>query len=300
MIHIVKGNLHMNWLKLPPLSALRAFSAFSETGSVAQAGAMLNVSHAAISQQLRNLEGFLGVSLLDRSNRAMSLTMEGRLLAEALSDGFSRIAETVDALKGAEEARPLHINTTASFAANWLMPRISGFREVYPEKEIMISASPELVTPGKGGIDATIRYGSGNWAGFCSEPLVASPMVAVAAPSLIDGNLPDRPEDLLEYPWLQELGTSESSAWLIAHGVTGARVGNLMHLPGNLMLDAVRGGQGIAITARIWVENDIKDGRLISLFENARDAGYHLVYPHGDLRPSVRTLLTWLRREARK
>ena len=74
----------MDWRTLPPLAALRAFSAFADTGSVQRAGDALNVTHAAISQHLRALEAHLGLSLLDRSGRAMVLTPEGQQLAQAL------------------------------------------------------------------------------------------------------------------------------------------------------------------------------------------------------------------------
>ena len=69
----------MDWLKMPPLASLRAFSAFAEkAGNVVQAGAALNVSHAAISQQLRALEKHMGVALLDRSGKSLTLTPDGR------------------------------------------------------------------------------------------------------------------------------------------------------------------------------------------------------------------------------
>ena len=71
------------WQDMPPLAALRAFSAFAQTGSVVQAGAALNVSHAAISQQLRGLERHMGLALLDRTGRAMALTDDGVRLANA-------------------------------------------------------------------------------------------------------------------------------------------------------------------------------------------------------------------------
>ena len=74
----------MDWRDLPPLSALRAFAAFAETGKVVAAGNALGVSHAAISQQLRGLEDHLGLSLLDRSGRSLRLTPEGQVLADAL------------------------------------------------------------------------------------------------------------------------------------------------------------------------------------------------------------------------
>ena len=85
----------MDWRILPPLSALRAFAAFAETGNVVAAGKALGVSHAAISQQLRALEQHLDVTLLDRSGRSMHLTTEGERLARGLRAGFGAIVEVV-------------------------------------------------------------------------------------------------------------------------------------------------------------------------------------------------------------
>lgn len=289
----------MDWRSLPPLAALRAFAAFAETGSVKSAGDALNVTHAAVSQHLRTLEAHLGLALLDRSNRALALTAEGQVLAEALRDGFGRIDQTITALTGADAARPLMIMTTPSFAANWLMPRLPSFRAAHPDIDLMIGADAKLTDPEIGGIDATIRYGSGGWQGLVSEPLVQTPVVAVAAPSLIGDARPDTPADLVKFPWLQELGTSEASRWLADHGVTNAQVAGLLHVPGNLMLDGARSGQGIAVTARLWVEEDLRSGRLVCLFENPQPEGYHLVTHPALPRPPLRTFLTWVRREAR-
>ena len=135
----------MNWRDLPPLASLRAFSAFSQSGSVKLAGVALNVSHAAISQHLRALEAHLGLSLVDRSGRALSLTQEGDQLARALDLGFGAIGAAVQDLKGADADRPLHISCTSSFAASWLMPRLPGFRALHPEINLMLDPSPELV-----------------------------------------------------------------------------------------------------------------------------------------------------------
>ena len=88
----------MDWLALPPLTALRAFAALAETGSAVAAGERLNVSHAAISQQLKTLEAHMGVTLVDRSGRQLALTPEGQRLAEALTAGFGTIARSVAAV----------------------------------------------------------------------------------------------------------------------------------------------------------------------------------------------------------
>ena len=71
-----------------------------------------------------------------------------------------------------------------------------------------------------------------------------------------------------------------------------------MQMPGNLVLDAARGGQGIAVTVRAFVEADIAEGRLVQLFEEPRaGAGYHLVTRPGVMRPGLRTFVRWLARQ---
>ena len=96
----------MDWRSLPPLSALRAFAALAETGSFTRAGAALNVSHAAVSQQVRALEERLGVPLLPRDGRRGALTPEGERLAAALETAFDGIRRAVDELTGGDAAAP--------------------------------------------------------------------------------------------------------------------------------------------------------------------------------------------------
>ncbi|SMC50160.1 LysR family transcriptional regulator [Primorskyibacter flagellatus] len=289
----------MDWRSLPPLSALRAFSAYAETGSVVAAGSALNVSHAAISQQLRSLETHMDVRLLDRSGRTLALTAEGQQLADALAAGFGRIWQTVEALTGAHASRALQVATTPSFASHWLMPRLASFRVAHPDIDIMINPSPALTDPTPGGVDVALRYGAGKWPGLEAEMLVPSSLMVVAAPSLIGDFFPTRPQELTDYPWLQELGTTESSHWLARHGVTDTRVKGVIHVPGNLMLDGARNGQGIAVSTRVSVEEDIRAGRLRLLFEDKQDEGYHIVTAPGIIRPALRDFIHWLRREAR-
>lgn len=250
----------MDWTSLPPLPALRAFAAYAETGSVQRAGAALNVSHAAISQQIRNLESHLGLGLLDRSRRSMALTEEGARLAQALSDGFGRIAQELSALTGAEAERPLMITTTPSFASSWLMPRLARFREAHPEISLMIDPSAKVAPLEPGGVDLALRYGSGQWPGLEAELLVESPIALVGSPRLVGEREITDPSDLTEYHWLQELGTNEASEWFSQFGIDRDARRGISSLPGNLMLEAARQGHGIAITARVFADDDIAAG----------------------------------------
>lgn len=290
----------MKWLDLPPLAAIRAFAAFAETGNVVAAGDTLGVSHAAISQQLRALETHLGVSLLDRSGRAMKLTGDGEILAQGCADGFASIARAVALVTGAEASRPLHISPTPSFAAAWLMPRLAEFRTQHPEINIVLNPTVETVPLKPGGVDLSVRYGSGGWPGVEVSLLVPTGMVVVGAPALIAGRDFSTPEALSTFPWLEEVGTSESTQWLRARGVADGVRGGFVQVPGNLLLDGARDGQGLAVTVRAFVEADIRAGRLVVLQEeNQPGMGYHLVTRPGIQRPPLRAFVKWIKKAAR-
>ncbi len=290
----------MDWRSLPSLGALRAFAALAETGSFARAGAALNVSHAAISQQIRALEDQLGIALLDREGRSAVLTPEGAQLAAALDRAFDDIRRAVDELTGVDATRPLQVSATPAFAMSWLMPRLSEFRHEHPEVGLMLNPTTELVSLGPGGIDVAIRYGDGNWRGVQVELLLPTTYVLVGAPSLIGDRSIIEPNDILDLPWLQELGTSEMSSWLRDRGVLAPRTESVIHLPGHMVLEGLRNGDGVSLTTTAVVERELASGRLKVLFEDPRsDLGYFIVTRPGVMRPPLKAFVAWLRRHAR-
>ena len=290
----------MDWLNLPPLTALRAFAALAETGSAVAAGDKLNVSHAAVSQQIKALEAHMNLALVDRSGRQLALTADGQQLAEALTLGFGAIARKVDELTGADADRPLHIATTPMFAAAWLMPQLAGFHTLHPNASLTLSTTPKIQPLDTGDIDVALRYGDGNWPGLEAELLFQSPMVIVGAPSLIGDEDFNDLGDLIRYPWLEDAGTSEANNWLREHAGMKDRRTGVTHLPGNLLLDGARDGQGIAVVIRTFVEGDIRSGRLKVLLEREDDKGYHIVTRPGVQRPALKTFLGWLKRCAKE
>lgn len=285
---------------LPPLASLRAFAALAETRSMSSAGTLLNVSHAAISQQVRSLEQRLGLKLISRDGRGVTLTAQGAELAATLRDSFQAMSEVIAALTGADADRPLQVSTTPMFAASWLMPRIADFRHHYPDIDLMLNPTPDLAPLSPGGIDVAIRYGDGDWPGHEIELLMPTQILIVAARSLIGDHKITHPSQLLDYPWLQELGTNESKYWLERHGVMQGRIKGMTEVPGNLLHDGLRSGQGIVVTIRAFVEADIAQGDVIVLFEEETpEHGYYLVTRPGPLRPSAQVFAKWLRRQVR-
>ena len=206
----------------------------------------------------------------------------------------------VDELTGADATRALQISTTPAFAMRWLMPRLSEFRHEHPEVELMLNPTTELVELKPGGIDVAVRYGDGGWRGLEAELLVSTTYVLVGSPALIGNRRIADPSDILDLPWLQELGTSEMSAWLRGRGVQAPKKENVTHLPGHLVLEGLRNGDGVSLTAAVLVEREVASGTLKVLFEEARPGlGYYVVTRPGVMRPPLKAFVGWLRRHAR-
>ena len=292
----------MDLSRLPPLSSLRAFEAAARLGSVTAAGRELNVTHAAVSQQLRRLEQHLGTALVRRRGRGLELTEAGRRLAGPLGEGFATIGEAVARLLEDERARPLKITLTPMFAATWLLPRLGAFREAHPGIELMLDPTSANLDLKAAGHDLAIRYGDGRWPGLESRPLLPSRFVVVVAKALLDRLAAEGEPDIRELPWLQEQGTDELRHWLARRGVDVGQKTNIIHLPGYMTLTALRDGQGVAATTRVFVEEDIRAGRLVVLYEDLRpDAtAYHLAWPKGDLRPAARAFVRWATAQAQE
>ncbi len=238
----------------------------------------------------------MGLTLVDRSGRQLELTQDGRQLADALVNGFQTIARTVSSLTGADADRPLHIATTPMLAAAWLMPQLGGFHTSHPDVNVILSTSPMVEPMDGSGIDVALRYGQGEWPGLDSAPLFLSPMVVVAAPSLVGDAEYASLDALADFPWLLDAGLSEANNWLEGIGTLKKLSQGSIQLPGNLLLNGARDGQGVAVTVRTFAETDIQAGRLRVLFESDAVKGYHIVTRPGVQRPVLKTFLKWLKK----
>ncbi|KUJ76251.1 hypothetical protein AVO45_13155 [Ruegeria marisrubri] len=288
----------MDWLKLPPLNGLRAFSVVAETGSYTLAAQKLNVTHAAVSQQVRRLEEHLGVALAVRSGRGIELTAEGASLARDLDIGFATIGRGVERLTEIVENRPVQVTMSPAFAVEWLLPRMAEFQHEYPDITLMLNPTAEVVELKPGGIDVAIRYRDKRRPVAGVQPLLLSDMVVIGAPELVAGRDLSNPASLMDLPWLQELGTNEASEWFTFHGVIPDRRLTVHHMPGNLIMDAVRRGDGITYTSRAFFREEIEQGRMIELFSEKLFGIYFVETRAGAQRPAVKAFLKWLRAQA--
>jgi LysR family glycine cleavage system transcriptional activator len=288
----------MTWADFPSLNSLRAFTTVAETGSYSRAGSALHVSHAAVSQQVKALEDRLGVTLVVREGRGIALTAQGAALARDLARGFAAIREGVEALTGADATRPVQVTMSPAFAVSWLMPRIMDFQHRHPGITLMLNPTAEVVELTPGGIDMAIRFGDGHWPGMEVTPLLLPDMVVVAARELIGTQEITDPAMLVDMPWLQELDTNEVAEWMARRGVTPAGPLMITHMPGNLIMEAVRRGDGLTYTARCFVDEEIRSGQLLELSSENDTGGYYIVTRPGVLRPPVRAFVKWLKCQA--
>lgn len=288
----------MRWADLPSLNSLRAFASVAEIGSYSQAGVDLNVSHAAVCQQVKALEARLGVTLVVREGRGIKLTDEGAALARQLAKGLAAIREGVETLTGADAARPIQVTMSPAFAVSWLMPRIMDFQHRHPELTLMLNPTAQVMELRPGGIDLAIRFGRGDWPGMKVTPLLLPDMVVVGARDLLGRRKVSNLGALARLPWLQELGTNEVAEWMTRHRIAPKRQLMVTHMPGSLIMEAVRRGDGLTYTARCFVQREIRSGQLVVLSSESNTGGYYIVTRPGVLRPPVRAFVRWLKQQA--
>lgn len=289
--------------RLPSLKALRAFEAAARHGSFSEAARELNVTHAAISHQIRALEEELGAALFHRTGRQVELTDRGAKLLPVLSAGFDQMAEAW-ALAGAKDSATLTVSVEPSFAARWLVLRLGKFNRAHPEIELRLLPSSEIVDFAREDVDLGIRYGLGGWPDVVSEKLFEATVYPVCSPLLLDPKRPIRkPEDLKSYPLLHEETMQHWVNWLEQAGVKHPRwaARGPLFIEASLALQAAAGGQGVALANDTLAMADLAEGKLIRLFdmEMPDEEGYWLVYPEGSLKkPKVNAFWRWIREEA--
>ncbi|MBF9030650.1 LysR family transcriptional regulator [Rhodobacterales bacterium HKCCE3408] len=280
-----------DWRHLPSLSSLRAFDATAKSGSFAAAARALNVTHAAVAQQVRGLEGDLGLKLVERVGRSIRLTREGEQLAAALAEGFGRIATGLAAVKTAQGARGLRVSATPGMATKVLLPMLAEFWRRHPEIAVTIVPDRRAVDLVAEGYDLAIRSPAGapSWPGLDAMLLIDCEMVAVAAPTYFE----DGPPDPMAIPWFThdafERGLLRDSG-LDPDRLTYRDVG-----PPTMEPAAARMGFGVMVCPEIMVREDLASGELCRLpLEIRGTVAYYAAMPQGPRHPHLQVYVDWL------
>lgn len=288
----------INWRHLPPLTALRAFAATAREGGFSAAARKLNVTHAAVQQQVRGLEAELGISLLWRDGRSLHLTAEGERLAAALADGFAIIQTATEALRAHHAERPLTVTLPPAFAAEWLMPRLSKFWKRHPEIALSLLPEQRVMNLREIGANLGIRFGNGHWPGVEADYLTAAPQVVVAAPELLGGRTRLSLREMSMLPWIREGDWPEQMQLLESIGLKPAALKFVDFPNEELALSAAREGIGLHLETEALIAEDVKLGWLVRIHELKDESlGYYLIWPPGPLSPAAKTFIDWLKSE---
>ncbi len=296
--------------RLPPLNGLRAFEASARYLSFTKAAEELNVTPAAVSQQVKSLEEYFGVQLFKRLTRALMLTDSGQLVLPILQEGFDKLAEADRILRNRRDDRILTVSVAPSFGAKWLVPRLERFRRAHPDYDIRIDATDTPADFKRDSVDIALRYGLGEYPGLVSECLLTEVGVPVCSPRLLEGEHPLRtPADLRHHTLLHIQWKMESDAapnwrmWLRAagYGDIDADRGPRFSME-SMAIQAAVDGQGVALISTALIEDDIAGGRLIQPFTEEINHEtrfcYFLVYPEAHLqRPKVAAFRDWVGKE---
>jgi len=250
---------------LPPLNALRAFESVARLGSFTGAADELCVTPAAISQQVKSLEAWLGLALFDRHARGVSLNDAGRTAASDLTKAFDLIAGSVSSLIRTAKPNTFRIATLPSIAHFWLSPRLNILRKSVPNLEVSVTTRQ---TP------PNLKRDPFEFSLFLEEP----PDEAVAFPIAHDEIFPvcapevaarlSTPTDLQSETLLYD------ETWFDDWRIWGANIGGGLELGTagpvfslfGLALEEAKNGAGVLIGHSFLVDDHLKRGELVAPF----------------------------------
>ncbi len=288
-----------NWRDIPSLSSLRAFELTARSGNFASAARELNVTHAAIAQKVRSLEGDLGVSLVRRSGRSVALTDAGTRLARHLTEGFGTIADGIAELRASQSEQPVQVATTVHISQAIILPKLHEFWQAHPDVRVSVTPSQDVLDIAALGFDLAIRATSGkpDWPGLNAEPLLECELVAVGAPSLVTDDMP--PID--ELPWIWSKGVEFEERNIQAFGLDTSTLKNVDIGVPFLQISLARQGLGLSFAAEILVRNELKSGELRRVpVPSPYSITYYAVTPEGPIRPQAEVFVEWLKRTLAK
>lgn len=285
------------------LDGLAAFVATVDETSISAASRRLGLAKSVVSERLAELERALGVTLLQRSTRRLTLTSAGESLlprARRILRELEEAAAEVDASSG-KLAGPLRISAPVGFGVLHLGPAIARFLRDHPDIEMALELDDGFVDDAAGGFDAVLRHGAIGDGRLIARRLARSRRLLVASPAYLAAHgTPASLTDLERHRGVLYANRSGDwrfavgSAWSVVRPTTALRVNN-----GLVMRDAALAGLGLALLPTFFVHAEIRSGALVEVDIGwpAEGAELFLTYPrdHGAA-PKIRALGDSLRR----
>jgi DNA-binding transcriptional LysR family regulator len=257
------------------LDGVEAFLAVARKSSFRQAAAELGVTPSAVSQAVRALETRVGAALFTRTTRSVGLTEAGRRFFERAAPAFEELVAAGEAARdlGSRPSGTLRLTVPRAAVPLILEPVIASFCEAYPEIELEIAASGDLVDLAAEGFDAGIRLGQ-----HIAPDMVAVrlsppfPLVVAGTPAYLDRRgRPERPEDLRAHACLRlRRSNGAVASWQFVEGnrtIEAAVAGPLLAHDLPTLIGAAHRSVGLVQCPRPLIETAVRDGRLEPVLE---------------------------------
>jgi LysR family transcriptional regulator, transcriptional activator for dmlA len=272
---------------------LEFFAVLARAGSLSAAGREMGISTAAVSRHLSQMEERIGVALVNRTTRRMSLTAEGdvyREHARRIVAGMDELEEALGPAKSTPKGL-LRVNATLGFGRNQVGPLVSRFVKKNPEIEVQLqlSVNPPPITDDA--FDVCIRFGAPPDSRLIARHLASNRRLLCASPSYIARHgTPRVPEDLARHLCITiRQGDEAYGVWRLKgrgrQGVSKAvKVrGSLSTNDGGIAVSWALEGHGILMRAEWDIERHLASGRLLQVLPqyDTPDADIHAVYPQG-------------------
>lgn len=287
--------------QLPSLRALNAFVATARLGSFTSAAHELNVTQGAVSRQVQELERMLGLNLFTRCGPNLKLTAVGDEFAERSARVLGDLQNAVASVKKGLISNHVTLSMLPSVAAKWLAPRLGDFVTQHPHIDLRISASRHLVNFRAEGIDASIRYGRGQWPDQEAELLGHERIFPVCTAAYAQRLQLSIPSDLARATLFHTDIKEDWAAWFQSADLSALSIPRgPMLADDTTMLQAVIGGQGAALGRSILVADDIAQGRLVCPFDISLKASfsYWFVWPEEvELSADLIAVKNWFKHE---
>lgn len=294
--------------RLPSLNGLVALEAALRHRSVRRAAVELRVTPAAVSQRIKHMEAALGVSLLVRHARGVSLTSAGERFLPQLARGLDALEELVHAASQSARSVSVVITTLPSLGRSWLLPLLPELRRRFPNVEFTLRTEATLVDFDQSEVTLGIRYCAVPEAGLVSLRLFGETVFPVCAPQLLHGKIPLRSlDDLGQHCLLHDADAARNGPpfawadWLPSQANQSLRSPGVTFTDASLLLDAAEAGLGVALARSPIVRARLLAGRLVTPFAEQRGTGrsYFVVTSRRQYRKGVvRELFDWFAGQA--
>ena len=282
---------------------MRALAAVVDAGSFVGAADELDISKAAISRQVADLEARLGVRLLNRTTRRLSLTEDGEVFysrAKELLGSLEEMEAEVAARRG-QAVGVLKVTAPVSFGLLQLAPKWPGFMAKHPQVRLEVMLADRFVDLVEEGVDLAVRIARLESSSLVSRKLSSTRLVLCASPKYLKRHgRPRHPADLARHAVIAYSLLSVGDDWQFTgpEGLVQVRVEPRMRTnSGDTCRAAALGHEGIVLEPSFMVADDIAAGTLVQLLPEYRslELGIYAVYPSRKfVAPKVRALIDYL------